>query len=132
MKTIREDSNLRKLFMFYMGISILLCGIISCATTPPDAKDEVCSAIAISVHLDSLSFQIETQRLSGVENVRIDNVFFIMLDDMEDTILKRELLVSNYVHQPLDATFQIDAADSFCMNVEPGIYAAVGAVGTGR
>ncbi|MGD8833947.1 MAG: hypothetical protein PVJ84_10620 [Desulfobacteraceae bacterium] len=51
---------------------------------------------------------------------------------MEDSLKKSDLLVSNYVDESLKASLQFDAVDSFLMDIEPGIYAAVGAVGTGR
>lgn len=124
---------MRLRFMFIKTLSIALCAIlVGCATLPPSVQDQKSSAVAISVFLNSLSFRIRSSKSSGEENVRIDYVFFIKLNNKDDSIMKREFILSNYVYESLKATLQFDSVDSFSMNVEPGIYAAVGAVGTGR
>jgi hypothetical protein len=112
---------------------LFLCStLVGCATAPPPkVSDENISAIAISVYVDCLAFRVGS-RSSGEENIRIDYVFFIRLDSMEGSLKKSELLVSNYVNESLKASLQFDAVDSFFMNIEPGIYAAVGAAGIGR
>jgi hypothetical protein len=104
---------------------------VGCATAPPKVQNEKKSAIAISVFMNNFSIGTGAKSL-GEENVRFDYIFFIQLNNLDDSLLKRELFVSNYVYESLKASFQFDAVDSFFLNVDPGIYAAVGAVGTGR
>jgi hypothetical protein len=123
--------HLKKMNCIAIFLAIFIT-IISCATAPPKVQNGNSSAIAISVLMDSLSFRIKSSRKSGQENVRFDYVFFVKLKSLDDSILKRDVIVSNYLHESIKAASQFDAVDSFIMNVEPGIYAAVGAVGTGR
>lgn len=117
-------------------IYILQTLVIGCAISPPIiAPNNGRSAIAIKIWMDTWSHGLTLPSLnktSGIQRIRPEYIFFIKLNSIHDTFKKKELFVSNYYYQSIKSGFQMDTVDSFCMNVEPGIYAVVGAVGIGQ
>lgn len=83
------------------------------------------SAIAISIYQDIRFDFYNTGQLE------IKEIYFIKLEDVEDSLKKDEVIASNYYYIPFMAGFQVDAYDYFLLNVEPGTYAAVGAAADG-
>ncbi len=75
------------------------------------------SAIAITVDQD----------FAGRTKLRVETVMIIKLKDKNDSLKQNEILSTNYYRTPFMVGFQADAIDSFLLNVEPGVYAAIGA-----
>jgi len=91
----------------------------------PTSMNDDNSAIAISVGVDSRS------GWKDVEMVKMEKLFFIRLNNESDNLKNVSLKKSNFYYESLMVGFQTDSIDSFLMNTEPGVYAAVGGIGVG-
>jgi hypothetical protein len=116
----RKSSVLRVVF------AVFLLGISGCAVKPPIAENSDTSAVAISVSMESMTAPLM------VENVRAKRIIFVRLEAPDDSLKKTDVFTSNFRHTPPTNPFQTIPADLFSMNLEPGIYAAVGAIGKGE
>jgi len=108
----------------------IYCAIVlliqACATSQiPISKKDDSSAIAISIDADSRS------AFARVESITAKQVMFIKLKSMEDALSKDLVYTSNYIYEPFMAGFQFGGYDAFVLDIEPGIYAAVGMIGSG-
>ena len=65
------------------------------------------------------------------ERIKTTEVYFIRLDNENDSLKKKKIYTSNYNKEPFMAGFQMDNIDTFCFDLKPGIYAAVAAKGSG-
>ena len=128
--------KLKETTLIFVFLAMLIA--TGCATphiTVPISYNNGSSAIAIRVHIENMSFGIHSPfggASAGIERVRPDYIFFTKLDSINDSFEKDNILVSNYNYESIGVGFQMDTVDSFCLNVEPGVYIAVGAVGSGQ
>ncbi len=88
----------------------------------PEPSSENRSGIAITVDQN-----IRTGLLNEGKS-QIKKIFFIKLEDKNDSLKKNKTIASNYYYVPFMAGFQADAVDNFLLDIEPGYYAAVGAM----
>jgi predicted component of type VI protein secretion system len=110
---------------FVAVLAILCAAFYGCASKPPIAFSKNSSAIAISVSIESMTSPLMT------EKVRPNHIFFIKLNESGGSLKSRDVIVSNYMYEPIMHAFQTHTVDSFAMNLDAGIYAAVGAIATG-
>ncbi len=108
---------------------MLVTGFLSIAACAglkkiPETINENNSCVAITVNAKNAGFNY-------VEKIKTEKVFFIKLNNKEDSLKQNNLLLSNFQYEPFIIDFHVGSVDSFIMNVEPGIYAAVGAIGSG-
>lgn len=87
----------------------------------PAQSSETRSGIAITIDQD-----VRPSFLKKFK-AEVKNVFFIKLEDKNDSLKKYKTISSNYYYVPFMAGFQADAVDCFLLDIEPGAYAAVGA-----
>lgn len=101
-------------------LSVLLAILIGCAKTvnvqPVESASK--SAIAIRIHVP---IQISWNSRSYLSPKYI---YFIKLNDEKDSIRKADLIPSNYIIMSIGRYPR-----AFLLNVEPGTYAVVGAIG---
>lgn len=95
------------------------------APTIMEPKDRMSSAIAITID------QNFRRKWNQEYKLEIKKVYFIKLIDKKDSLFQESILPSNYYFAPFMAGFHADAFDNFLLNVEPGVYAAVGASSNG-
>ncbi len=96
---------------------------------PPIPKQsfENRSGIAITVDQDYGRVTIVGNHIDFGGKFKIKEIFFIKLNDRNDSLKKDKTIASDYYYEPVMAGFQADAVDNFLLDVEPGFYAAVGA-----
>ena len=110
---------------------ILYCNIVSLAgcaglsAKMPEATSTSNSAVAITVDINSIT------TILNVEKVNPRTVLFVELDSMDDSPKKSSYFGSNYVTESFLVGMQMGNTDVFLLDIEPGIYAAVGMVGVG-
>jgi len=111
---------MRTLKMHLVLVSVLLLVSGGCAKTVniPQAESASKSAIAISIHARIHLSYTQWGLFSP------SSIYFIKLNDEKDSIRKADLIPSNYVIRSIGRRPNV-----FLLNVEPGMYAAVGAVG---
>ncbi len=112
-------------FIVFLGLCFTLLFLPGCAGKIPQQTIDNSSALSISIGLDSLGSFLNK------EHIKMEEVYFVKLDNENDSLEKDVVFPSNYNKEPLMASFQMDNIDSFCFDLEPGIYAAVGARGRG-
>lgn len=101
-------------------LQIFLCS--GCAGIPV-AAEKGKSSVAIAIKLDVHS------QLTVMQSFVAEKVFYIKLDSKEDSLKKNQVIASSYQDCPFfDELFGV-CKDTFLLNVEPGVYAAVGAYG---
>ncbi len=110
-------------FAAFLPVALLLA---ACTTGKmPVAAAPSTSALAISIEADSRT------SLLNVESIQFDRVYFVRLADKKDELTKDSVLSSNFRYEPWLSGFQFGSLDYFLLGVDPGIYAAVGAMGVG-
>ena len=117
---------MKKGIILFLTISILIL-IESCASfnkNIPALSTENSSAIAIVIGVPIKATFLNYEFLIP------EKILFIKLQDEDASLEKIKLIESNYSYE-LPWT-KIDSVSSFVMNVEPGTYAAVGAIGQGK
>ena len=112
-------------YAFAVVLAILCTAFSGCASKPPIVLRKNSSAVAISVRINSMTSPHMT------EHVRPNHIFFIKLNGSEGSLKNRDVIASNYMYEPIMHAFQTHTVDSFAMNIDAGIYAAVGAIATG-
>ncbi|MCP3940029.1 MAG: hypothetical protein GY710_00910 [Desulfobacteraceae bacterium] len=117
--------NQKTLLLSVISIFTLSVLFAGCAGKIPQSTMNNNSALSISAGLNARASFLTK------ESINTTNVFFIRLDDENDSLQKQKVITSNYNKTPLMVGFQMDNIDSFCLNLEPGIYAAVAAKGVG-
>lgn len=91
----------------------------------PGASGEDSAALAISLEMDSRTTILES------ESINPQVVYFVKLDSRDDSLQKDRFRESNFIKESLLRGFQFGSTDLFLLDVEPGIYAAVGMIGEG-
>lgn len=119
--------NRSKFVFAWVAAFITFLLIQACATIPiPAATKKESAALGITIEGPGVKTV-----LSGDERTDYTQVFFIKLANKEDSVTKEIIFKSNYHH-----AFSYDllraGIDTFLLDIEPGFYAAVGAIGKGR
>ena len=117
--------NQSKVVFTLVTVLITFLLIQGCATIPTATKKDSAS---IGITIEGPGFKTI---VGGDERTYYTQVFFIKLANKEDTLTKDIILKSNYYH-----AFMYDlirgGIDTFLLDIEPGFYAAVGAIGKGH
>ncbi len=116
----RSTLKFRNLLIFCLTVFALL--INGCAKIPPTV-DLNSSAIAITIDVDIYKNPLNMQ------NLKPETVYFIKLDNETDSILKDNVIASNFKYESLFGNLKDGGVDSFLMNVPAGTYAAVAVSG---
>ncbi len=118
-------ANKQILRLSILQLFVLMLLLIGCASKIPQSLNDNSSALSISVGLSSRASMLNK------ESINTNKVFFIRLDDENDSLKKQQIIKSNYNKEPVMVSFQMDNIDSFCFNLEPGTYAAIASTGVG-
>jgi len=124
---IRVSWKPRKGIVGLIIISSVFFALNGCVRSIPLAVNNETSAIAIKI--DQRYTFIETSFfLPSVKSymMGIKNIYVIKLKDKSDSLKQDRMLASNFSLKPL-----FSGHDTFLLNIEPGYYAAVGAMEDG-
>lgn len=118
----------KKIILFYI---LIIFTIFGCSTFPinkilgiqaiPEPASKGSSAIAIRI---DQNFDDGISRFK----LKVSKVFIIKMKNENDSLKQRKIFLTNYYHASFMTGFQADPIDTFLLNIEPGFYAAVGAV----
>jgi hypothetical protein len=126
----------------YVLLLTVIIGIFSCTTMTnnkvlskaldiplmPKPTSTYKTGIVISIDLDyRTDLKMHSGKFDLGGKLKVNKVFFIKLDNVNDSLKKDKIMVSNYYHAPFMAGFQMAAINTFLLDIEPGFYAAVGA-----
>ncbi|MEJ2158737.1 MAG: hypothetical protein P8X96_25700 [Desulfobacteraceae bacterium] len=114
--------NIRAIILLILSSSVLF----GCAATPPKQQISDSSAAAIRVGV-----KLHYSFISA-EFFAPDVVFLVKLKNKGDSLKQKILISTNYRYESLAANLLPDSIDCFLLDIEPGIYAAIGALGKGR
>jgi hypothetical protein len=96
--------------------------MLSCTSLPKLSTGKN-SAIAITLGTDV------HLRLLTLKNIKPEKIYFVKLNSISDSLLKKSNIVSEYSFESRWMSSMSYGADNFLFNIEPGIYAAVAAYG---
>lgn len=102
---------------------VLLMLIVSGCASIPVVPEKGKSTIAITIDIDVHA------RYTGFGGFKPEKVFYIKLDNKDDTLKKEQIIAYGYRNCPFLDSFGGGCTDTFLLNTEPGVYAAVGAYG---
>lgn len=117
-----NDSNNNQKHVTNVFLVFLLLLVSGCTGIPVVAEKGK-SSVAITIDVD-----VHAQ-ITVLQSFKPEKVFYIKLDNKDDTLKKNQIIAYGYRNCPFFNELFGTCNDTFLLNADPGIYAAVGAYG---